>query len=225
MNKVSLKNFSLNLIILMSIFLIDRTSKFYILRLAEVENSVDIYVTPYLNLFLIWNKGIAFGLLSINESLIYNIITVIIGFIIIVILFMILKKNNIQRYFLISIAGGALGNFYDRHSSPNNLNYFVGAGRKFTPAEHSKPTTSNLDYPSDLLPNKFSTPYMFHSRLPAPILYPCPLRGTTDFPRPVAPLNLGAWDCGPQCAYLQPLAVSPWRSLVSAFAFRSMRPE
>jgi len=50
-----------------------------------------------------------------------------------------------------------LGNFYDRHSSPNNLNYFVGAGRKFTPAEHSKPTTSNLDYPSDLLPNKFST--------------------------------------------------------------------
>jgi len=114
MNKVSLKNFSLNLIMLMSIFLIDRTSKFYILRLAEVENSVDIYVTPYLNLFLIWNKGIAFGLLSINESLIYNIITVIIGFIIIVILFMILKKNNIQRYFLISIAGGALGNFYDR---------------------------------------------------------------------------------------------------------------
>ena len=114
MNKISLKNFSLNFVMLISIFIIDRLSKFYILRLAEAENSLDIYVTPYLNLFLIWNKGVAFGLLSVDESLIYNIITVIIGFIITVILFMILKNNNIKRYFLISIAGGALGNFYDR---------------------------------------------------------------------------------------------------------------
>ena len=110
MNKNNLKTFSLNLIILTTIFLIDRITKIYVIKLTEI----DIYITSYLNLFLIWNKGIAFGLLSINESLIYNIITVIIGFIIIVILFMILKKNNIQRYFLISIAGGALGNFYDR---------------------------------------------------------------------------------------------------------------
>ena len=87
MNKTSLKNFVLNFIILITLFLIDRASKFYILRLAEVESSVDIYVTPYLNLFLIWNKGIAFGLLSVNESIIYNIITLLITLIIIVILF------------------------------------------------------------------------------------------------------------------------------------------
>ncbi len=114
MNKTSLKNFVLNFIILITLFLIDRASKFYILRLAEVESSVDIYVTPYLNLFLIWNKGIAFGLLSVNESIIYNIITLIIGLIIIFILFMILKNDNINRYFLALVAGGALGNFYDR---------------------------------------------------------------------------------------------------------------
>jgi|TARA_B100000780_G_scaffold162676_1_gene113724 signal peptidase II len=114
MNKNEYKKFFLNFIILITIFLIDRISKLYILNLAKIENSVDIYLTPYLNLFLIWNKGIAFGLLSMNESLIYNIITIIIGLIIFVILFMILKNNNIQRYFLILIAGGALGNFYDR---------------------------------------------------------------------------------------------------------------
>jgi len=114
MNKIGLKNFTLNSIILIIFFLIDRISKFYILKIAEVENSVDIYVTPYLNLFLIWNKGVAFGLLSVDESLIYNIITGIIGSIIVFILFMIFKSNKMNRYFLILIAAGALGNFYDR---------------------------------------------------------------------------------------------------------------
>ena len=114
MNKTKLNFFFLNIIILIVIFLIDRVSKFYILKIAELENSVDIYITSYLNLFLIWNKGIAFGLLSMNETMIYNMITLVIGFIIIIIFFMMWRSNNIQGYFLASIAGGALGNFYDR---------------------------------------------------------------------------------------------------------------
>ena len=114
MNKTSLKAFFLNFTILITVFLIDRISKFYILKLAEVESSVDIYVTSYLNLFLIWNKGIAFGLLSMNESIIYNSITIMIGLIVIVILLMMWKNDNIQRYFLALVAGGALGNLYDR---------------------------------------------------------------------------------------------------------------
>ena len=114
MNKNGLKIFSINFIILMIIFFIDRLTKIYILKLAELENSVDIYLTSYLNLYLIWNKGIAFGLLSMNESLIYNIITAIIGIIILIIFFMIWKKDNIERFFLVLIAGGAIGNFYDR---------------------------------------------------------------------------------------------------------------
>ena len=114
MNKTSLKAFYLNFTILITVFLIDRISKFYILKLAEIENSVDIYLTSYLNLYLIWNKGIAFGLLSMNESMIYNTITLIIGIIIIVILFMLWRNDNVQRYFLVLIVGGALGNFYDR---------------------------------------------------------------------------------------------------------------
>jgi len=114
MNKIKFKKISLNLLILISIFFIDRLTKIYILNLAEVENSVDIYITPYLNLYLVWNKGIAFGLFSMNESIFYNLITFIIGIIILIIFYMIFKKNNIQRYFLLLIAGGAMGNFYDR---------------------------------------------------------------------------------------------------------------
>ena len=114
MNKINLKNFYLNLVIILIVFIFDRATKLYILKLVEVETSVDIYITPYLNLFLIWNKGIAFGLFSIDRSIIYNSITILISLIIITILFMMLKNNNIQRYFLALIAGGALGNFYDR---------------------------------------------------------------------------------------------------------------
>ena len=114
MNKINLKNFYLNLVIILIVFIFDRATKLYILKLAGVETSVNIYIAPYLNLFLIWNKGIAFGLFSANEGTIYNIITLIIGFMIIIILFIMLKNNNIQRYFLGLIAGGALGNFYDR---------------------------------------------------------------------------------------------------------------
>ena len=114
MNKINLKNFYLNLVIILIVFIFDRVTKLYILKLAEVENSVDVYIAPYLNLFLIWNKGIAFGLFSIDGSIIYNSITILISLIIIAILIMILTNDSIEGYFLALIAGGALGNFYDR---------------------------------------------------------------------------------------------------------------
>ena len=114
MNKINLKNFYLNLVILLIVFVLDRTTKLYILKIAEGETGVDVYITSYLNLFLIWNKGIAFGLFSIDANIIYNSITIIIGLIIITILFMMLKSNNIQSYFFALVVGGALGNFYDR---------------------------------------------------------------------------------------------------------------
>ena len=114
MNKINLKNFYLNLVIFLIVFVLDRSTKLYILNLAEIDTGVDVYITPYLNLFLIWNKGIAFGLFSIDANIIYNSITVLIGLIIITILFMMLKNNNIQSYFFALVVGGALGNFYDR---------------------------------------------------------------------------------------------------------------
>ena len=114
MNKIELKKFFLYFFILFTIFIIDRLTKLYILNLAQIEKSVDIYVNSYLNIYLIWNKGIAFGLLSIDESIFYNLITTLIGIIILIIFYMIWKNDNIQRFFLTFVAGGAMGNFYDR---------------------------------------------------------------------------------------------------------------
>ena len=100
--------------IVATIFILDRLSKLYILKLVEDNNSVDIYVNSFLNLYLVWNKGIAFGLLSFNESYIYNLITILIALVTFVIFIMIYRSNNFNVYFLLFIIGGSLGNLFDR---------------------------------------------------------------------------------------------------------------
>ena len=114
MLKINLRKILINFIIVLVIFLIDRLSKIYILKIAELEKTVDIYVTEYLNFYLIWNKGIAFGLFSFDESFIYNLITSIILTITIVIMVMITKSTGFKKYYLLLVFGGSLGNLFDR---------------------------------------------------------------------------------------------------------------
>ena len=114
MLKINLKKLLINFTIVLVIFLIDRLSKIYILQIAELGKTVDIYVTQYLNFYLIWNKGIAFGLFSFDESFIYNLITSIILTITIVILVMITKSIGFKKYSLLLVFGGSSGNLFDR---------------------------------------------------------------------------------------------------------------
>ena len=114
MFKINFKNFFLNFLITSVIFSFDRISKIYILKIAEQENLVDIYLTSYLNFYLIWNKGIAFGMLSYDESVIYNIITFIIVIITGVIMIMIVKSQGFKKYGLLLVLGGSISNVFDR---------------------------------------------------------------------------------------------------------------
>ena len=114
MFKINFKKILLNLILVLLIFFLDRFSKIYVLNLAELNSKVDIYLTPYLNLYLIWNKGIAFGLLSFEESFVYNATTLVIILVSLVVLIMVIRTNGFVRYSFISIFGGSLGNLFDR---------------------------------------------------------------------------------------------------------------
>ena len=100
--------------ILVTIFFLDRVSKLFILNIFEKENVVDIYVNNFLNIILVWNSGIGFGLLSFDSSVIYNFVTMLIVLINIVILYLALKSNNLKGYLFIIILGGSLGNLFDR---------------------------------------------------------------------------------------------------------------
>ena len=94
------------------IFLIDQISKHYIINTFEDQSNL-IYLTNFLNLHLIWNDGIAFGLLSFNNSFYYNSISFII-FTVIMILLYLMRGQNQYSYFYAMIIGGALGNLSDR---------------------------------------------------------------------------------------------------------------
>jgi len=114
MFKINFKKILFNFTIISLIFFIDRISKNYILKIAEQESSVDIYINSYLNFYLIWNKGIAFGLFSFDQNLIYNFVTLIIVVISIVIIILVIKTNGIERYSFTLVFGGAISNLYDR---------------------------------------------------------------------------------------------------------------
>mgnify|MGYP001497112967 CR=1 FL=1 len=114
MRNLSLKKVIVYFLILTSIFFLDRISKLYILNIAVKDGVVDIYVNNFLNIILVWNSGVGFGLLSFEKSTIYNFVTILIVLINIVILYLVLKSNNFKSYLFIMILGGSLGNLFDR---------------------------------------------------------------------------------------------------------------
>ena len=123
------KNFYISFSIVALIYFLDRLSKIYVIQLDKNNLGSDIFNSAYLNIVLIWNKGIAFGLLSFNESYLYNIISLIIAIIIIVLVIMSLKSQGFKRYFLLMIVGGALGNLHDRiffNAVPDFIDFHVG---------------------------------------------------------------------------------------------------
>ena len=96
------------------IFTLDRVSKILILNIVEQASKVDIYINSFLSLYLVWNKGIGFGLLSFSEEAFYNSITILIFVINFAIIYLIYIEKGKKIYFLIMISGGSFGNLFDR---------------------------------------------------------------------------------------------------------------
>ena len=123
------KNFYLNFSIVLFIFLIDRISKLYVIYKDKLNFNSEIYSSKFLNIHLIWNEGIAFGLFSFNEDYLYNFLTFLIFVVIIFIIFMIRQSDPVRKYALLLVLGGALGNFFDRliyKAVPDFIDFHVG---------------------------------------------------------------------------------------------------
>jgi len=108
------KKFYIYLFFVFLIFISDRLSKIYIIN--ESLKNLDNFIlkSTYLNIRLIWNEGIAFGLFSFDDKFLYHSLSLLILVIILVIIYMIIKSEGLKKFSLMLILGGALGNFYDR---------------------------------------------------------------------------------------------------------------
>ena len=123
------KNFYISFSIVALIYFLDRLTKIFVIQLDKNSLGSDIFSSAYLNIVLIWNKGIAFGLLSFNEAYLYNILSLIISIIVTILVIMSLKSEGFKRYSLLMIVGGALGNLHDRiffNAVPDFIDFHVG---------------------------------------------------------------------------------------------------
>ena len=123
------KNFYISFSIVALIYFLDRLSKIFVIQLYKNSLGLEIFSSTYLNIVLIWNKGIAFGLFSFNETHLYNILSLIISIIIIIVIIMSLRAQGFKRYSLLMVVGGALGNLYDRiffNAVPDFIDLHIG---------------------------------------------------------------------------------------------------
>lgn len=123
------KNLYISLLIVFLVYALDRISKSYIIYLDKINNGSDIFLSSYLNISLIWNEGIAFGLFSFEKSHFYNVLSSAIAFVILILITMAVKNTGFKRYSLLIIIGGALGNLFDRvffSAVPDFIDFHIG---------------------------------------------------------------------------------------------------
>ena len=109
-----LKKHLVDFSIIIFIFIIDRISKLLIINSLTSHEDYGLIITSFLNFNLIWNEGIAFGLFSFDNKLFYNLLTILIGSITIVIIWLMFKSRGFEKLSFLMIIGGSFGNIFDR---------------------------------------------------------------------------------------------------------------
>ena len=102
------------IIIILTLFFIDRLSKMYLINLQSTGTDIDFYIFPFLNFYLVWNTGIGFGLAAMESNIYYHILTSIITIVNIGLIFFLIKSKGIYAHSIVLIIGGSLGNLFDR---------------------------------------------------------------------------------------------------------------
>jgi len=100
----------------------DQITKLFVIYYFEIDvdslNSTILFpINEYLNFYIIWNKGFAFGLFQNDINLVNNIYMILILIVIIILCIYAIQINRKAYYFSFSlIIGGAIGNLIDRFS-------------------------------------------------------------------------------------------------------------
>jgi len=116
-------------LIFIILFFIDRISKIYLINLQSTGTDVDYYIYPFLNIYLVWNTGIGFGLFSLESNIVYHTVTLIIAIVNIILLVFLIRSKGLNSYLISIILGGSLGNLFDRiyyYAVPDFIDFHIG---------------------------------------------------------------------------------------------------
>ena len=131
--KIFSKEVIISLLVVFAVFILDRFTKITIIN--HQTNNQNIFVNDYLNFELVWNTGIGFGLFSQNANIYYHLISLLIFFVIIFLVYLAIKAFFLEKIFLSLILGGAIGNFYDRliyFAVPDFIDFHINDFHWFT---------------------------------------------------------------------------------------------
>jgi len=117
------------ILIISTIFIIDRIVKAYLINLQDEGTEIDFYISSLLNIYLVWNTGIGFGLISSEADFFYHATTALIIFINLALIYFMIKTQGAYSYFIAMIIGGAIGNLFDRvyyYAVPDFIDFHIG---------------------------------------------------------------------------------------------------
>ena len=132
-NKIFSKETMISVLVTIIIFFLDRVSKITIVK--HQTNNQSIFVNDYLNLDLVWNTGVGFGLFSQNANIYYHLITLLIFLVVIFLTYLMTKADFLEKILFSLILGGALGNLYDRlffFAVPDFIDFHINSFHWFT---------------------------------------------------------------------------------------------
>ena len=100
-----LKKNMFNTLFVLSIFFLDRISKFLIAKSSELSGELNISILPFLNFNIVWNNGIAFGLFPFKDNFYYSLLTLIIVLVTLIIIWLALKSRGLEKISYLMIVG------------------------------------------------------------------------------------------------------------------------
>jgi len=105
--------FQRGLIIAVISLILDQLNKWYMINVINISDNPTEF-GPFLNLVMVWNTGISFGMFHGSEygSIVFSVVSTII---VIILLFWLAKTDSLFNSVSIGlIIGGAVGNIVDR---------------------------------------------------------------------------------------------------------------
>ena len=117
------------IIIILVVFIFDRATKMYLINLQAAGIDIDFYIFSFLNFYLVWNTGIGFGLVSLESTVYYHVLTTFIAIINILLIYLLFKTRRLYTYLLALVVGGSLGNLFDRiyyYAVPDFIDFHIG---------------------------------------------------------------------------------------------------